>query len=64
MFYIETIYLQMAARAELAKGQLRNNDEHDDRREGSSAQARSSHRGSPQQTGPKYKYADVSRSRS
>ena len=52
MFFMEAVYLQMAASAELAKERLRDNDEHDDRTEGTSAQARSSHEGSAQQTGP------------
>jgi hypothetical protein len=30
MFYMETVYLQMAASRELAKEQLRRHDEHDD----------------------------------
>ena len=51
MFYMETVYLQMAASRELAKEQLRRHDEHDDRPKADSAQARSSHEDAPQQTG-------------
>ena len=54
MFYMETIYLQMAASRELAnKELLRGQDEHDARPKADcSAQARSSHEDSPQQAGP------------
>jgi len=52
MFYMETVYLQMAASRELAKEQLRGQDEHDDCPKAGSAQARSSHGDTPRQTGP------------
>ena len=52
MFYMETVYLQMAASRELAKEQLRRHDEHDDRPKADSAQARSSHEDAPRQTHP------------
>ena len=58
MFYMETIYLQMAASRELAKERLRAQDEQEARpKAGCSAQARSSHEATPRQTGP---YAGVS----
>jgi hypothetical protein len=37
MFYMETVYLQMAASRELAKEQLRRHDEQDDHRLGPSS---------------------------
>lgn len=52
MFYMEAVYLQMAASRELAKEHLRGQDEHDDRPKAGSAQARSSHEDAPRQTGP------------
>jgi hypothetical protein len=52
MFYMETVYLQMAASRELAKEQLRRHDEQDDRPKADSAQARSSHEDALRQTGP------------
>jgi hypothetical protein len=52
MFYMETVYLQMAASQELAKEQLRRHDEHDDRPKADSAQTRSSHEDAPRHTGP------------
>jgi hypothetical protein len=52
MFYMETVYLQMAASRELVKEQLRRHDEHDDLPKADSVQARSSHEDAPRQTGP------------
>jgi hypothetical protein len=52
MFYMETVYLQMAASRELAKEQLRSHDEQDDRPKADSAQARSRHEDALRQTGP------------
>ena len=57
MFYMETVYLQMAAirERELANKELlrRGQDEHDARpKAGYSAQARSSHEDAPRQTYP------------
>jgi hypothetical protein len=56
MFYMETVYLQMAAsrERELAnKELLRAQDEHDDRPKARcSAQARSGHEDAPRQTRP------------
>ena len=52
MFYMETVYLQMAASRELAKEHLLGHDERDARPKAGSAQARSSHEAAPQQTSP------------
>jgi hypothetical protein len=52
MFYMETIYLQMAASRELAKERLRGHDEHDDRPRAGMTQARSGHEDAPLQTAP------------
>jgi hypothetical protein len=53
MFYMEAVYLQMAASRELAKERPRGKDEHDARpKAGCSARARSSHEEAPQQAGP------------
>ena len=53
MFYMETLYLQMAASRELAKEQLRRHDEQEDRPKADySAQARSSYEDALGQTGP------------
>jgi hypothetical protein len=57
MFYMETIYLQMAASRELAKERLRGQDEPDARPKAGSAQARSSYEAAPQQAST---YAGVS----
>jgi hypothetical protein len=58
MFYMETVYLQMAASRELAKDHPRGQDEHDARPKADcSARARSSHEDAPQQARP---YAGVS----
>ena len=59
MFYMETIYLQMAASRELAKEHPRGQDEHDDARPkaGCSTRARSSHEEELRQADP---YAGVS----
>jgi hypothetical protein len=52
MFYMETVYLQMAASRELAKEHLRGHDEHNDRPKAGMAQTRSSHEDASQRTGP------------
>jgi hypothetical protein len=52
MFYMETVYLQMAASRELAKEHLRGQDAHDAPPKAGSAQASSSYEDAPQQAGP------------
>jgi len=53
MFYMETVYLQMAASRALAKERLRGHNEHEDRpKVGLLAQAHSSQEATPRQTGP------------